>query len=69
MTMESFKSADLSKTNLPSTITNASFGGISAFFITLIFLVFPDVFDAVLVLLCVKVTDGYVFTPTFDTEA
>ncbi len=66
---ESWMSADLSNTNLPSIITKESFGGISASLITLIFLVFPDVLDAVLFLLCVNVTVGYVLTQTFATDA
>jgi hypothetical protein len=43
ITIESVITAVLSNINLPSIITRASFGGISAFFIILLFLVFPKV--------------------------
>ena len=47
---------------------NESLGGISAFLIILVSLIFPNVLDPVLFLLCVKVTVGYVPPiPTLDT--
>ena len=67
MVNESEIKAVLSKTNLPSINTNASFGGISPSLTILLFLTLPIVLVATLVLLCEKVTVGKVLTPTFET--